>query len=60
MREWGEGHNAEHGHHEWGADPCARCTADTYDPWEALVHAAEIMGWIEASGAPSPSPAAPR
>ncbi|HET6917330.1 MAG TPA: hypothetical protein VFH56_14650 [Acidimicrobiales bacterium] len=48
MRAWGNGHNKPHnpGHRDWGADDCDACTAEAFDPWEALVHAAQIMGWV--------------
>lgn len=49
MTTWALGQGARHntGHQDWGADECAACVAETFDPWEALVHGAEIMGWIE-------------
>lgn len=47
MRAWGEGHNKPHNpdHKAWGADDCDACTAEQYDPYQALVFAADIMGW---------------
>lgn len=52
MRSWGDGHNKSHdpGHKQWGADECDACTAETFGPWEALVHAAEMAGFIEQKG----------
>lgn len=51
MRAWGEGHGTPHNadHKTWGADDCDACTAETFDPWEAFTHAAEIAGWQPAA-----------
>lgn len=56
MRLWGEGHNRRHiaGHQRWGADECAPCVAELYSPWEALVHAARIAGFLPADGGTRP------
>jgi hypothetical protein len=49
MRAWGDGHGKPHDPTcgQWWADECDACTAEAFDPWDALVHAAEIMGWIK-------------
>lgn len=56
LRAWGDGHAEPHhpGCQQWGADPCDRCVFETFpDPWDALNHAAQIMGWSRHAGQPT-------
>lgn len=44
LDDWREGFGELH-QHEWGVD-CRACTAEAFDTWGALVHAAQIVGWL--------------